>query len=92
MSTIRIRKTIDSETLTLLRAWRDEFARSHAYDVHAMAEALRALDSASDRKVVRGEPRRPVAVRTPNPSLPTGAASPVHGNSKVAETAPAAER
>jgi hypothetical protein len=77
------------DMLAELRAWRDEFARSHAYDVHAMAEALRALDSASKRKVIHGEPRRPVAVRAPNQSLqPSGAAPPVNGNSKVPEAAP----
>jgi Zn-dependent protease with chaperone function len=54
------------DMLAELRAWRDEFAKSHSYDVHAMAEALRALDSAGERKAIRGEPRRPVAVRTPN--------------------------
>jgi hypothetical protein len=64
------------DMLAELRAWRDEFARSHAYDLHAMAEALRALDCAGERTVVRGEPRHPVAVSTPNRSKqPTGAVS-----------------
>lgn len=77
------------DLLADLRAWRDEFARSHGYDVHKMAEALRALDTAGERKVVRGEPRRPVAVRTPNHALqPTGTAPPVPGNLKVAEGGP----
>lgn len=45
--------------LTELRAWRDEFARSHGYDLGAMAAALRALDEKAGERVVRGEPRRP---------------------------------
>ena len=80
------------DVLTELRAWRDEFARSHGYDIHAMAAALRELDSAGERKVVRGEPRQPVAVRMPNqPLQPTGAAIPVSPDSKSLEAAPAAE-
>lgn len=66
------------DVLAELRAWRDEFARAHAYDVHAMAKTLSELDSAGDRNVVRGEPRRPVAARTPNQTLPpTGAVAPI---------------
>jgi hypothetical protein len=57
------------DVLLELRAWRDEFARLHGYDVHAMAAALRALDSASDRKVVHGEPRRPVTASPPSQAL-----------------------
>ncbi len=49
-----------------LRAWRDEFARSHAYDLAAMAAVLRDLDSAAGVRVVRGEPRCPVR----SPRLP----------------------
>jgi hypothetical protein len=78
-----------SDVLAELRAWREEFAKSHGYDVHAMAEALRALDSADERRVVQGEPRRPVAVRTPNESLqPSGAVAPISGNCNGAEAAP----
>ena len=58
------------DILTELRAWRDEFARSHGYDLGAMAAALRELDGAAGARVVRGEPRRPVAVP------PEGADSP----------------
>jgi hypothetical protein len=54
------------DVLAELRAWRDEFAKSHGYDVHAMAAVLRALDNAGERKVVHGEPRRPVKTRIPN--------------------------
>ncbi len=47
------------DVLAELRAWRDEFARSHGYDLHAMAAMLRELDKAGERKIVHGEPRRP---------------------------------
>ena len=60
----------DADILTELRAWRDEFARSHGYDLQAMASSLRALDGAAGAQVVRGEPRRPAAVP------PNGAAAP----------------
>ena len=50
------------DDLAELRAWRDEFARSHGYDLKAMAAALREMDVAARARVVRGEPRRPVAV------------------------------
>jgi hypothetical protein len=84
---------MSGDTLVELRAWRDEFARSHAYDVHAMAEALRALDIASGRQVIQGEPRRPVPVKTLRQSLlPTGPVIPVSDNSQPPQTGPAAER
>ncbi len=80
------------DVLSELRAWRDEFARSHGYDVHAMAAALRELDSASERKVVRGEPRPPAAARTPKPLLqPTGSAIAVPPSAKPLDVATAAE-
>ncbi len=53
----------NGDLLLELRAWRDEFARSHAYDLHAMAAALRELDRAAGKKVVCGEPRRPAAAK-----------------------------
>ena len=82
----------NEDVLAELRAWRDEFARSHGYDVHAMAAALRALDSAGERKVVHGEPRRPVTAKMPNQAQqPTGAADSVPSDSKSLEAAPAAE-
>lgn len=61
------------DVLTELRAWRDEFARSHGYDLGAMAAALRELDETAGARVVRGEPRRPAVVRpkgadAPNPA------------------------
>lgn len=83
----------DGDMLAELRAWRDEFARAHAYDVHAMAEALRALDSVGERRVIRGEPRRPVAARTPSQSLqPTGTAVAASDNSQLPQAGVAAER
>lgn len=58
------------EVLAELRAWRDEFARSHAYDLGAMAAVLREMDAAAGARVVRGEPRRPVVLPTREPSRP----------------------
>jgi len=87
----------NGDVLVELRAWRDEFARSHGYDLHAMAAALRELDRAAGQKVVRGEPRqpaaaKPVGTRMPNQTLqPTGAASSVSPTTKPLEAAPAAE-
>ena len=52
----------DADILTKLRSWRDEFARSHEYDLGAMAAALRALDQVAGSRVVRTEPRRPEVV------------------------------
>jgi hypothetical protein len=52
----------DTNILAELRAWRDEFARSHGYDLRAMVATLRALDDVAGAPVVCGEPRRPVVV------------------------------
>jgi len=60
----------DADVMTELRAWRDEFARSHDYDLQAMAASLRALDEAAGARVVRGEPRRPAAVPPKRTSPP----------------------
>jgi len=66
--------------------------RTHGNDIHAMAAALRDLDCGGKRKVVHGEPRRPVVTKMPNQALqPTGAAASVSEGSKDAEAAPAAE-
>jgi hypothetical protein len=82
----------NGDLLVELRAWRDEFARSHGYDLHAMAAVLRELDRAAGDKLVRGAPRPPAAARMPNQALqPTGAAIPVSPDSKSLEAAPAAE-
>ena len=61
------------DILAELRAWRDEFARSHGYDLSAMVAALREMDVAAGTRVVRGEPRRPTAVRPGWPSPPNHA-------------------
>lgn len=82
----------DVDILAQLRAWRDEFARSHGYDIHAMAAALRDLDGGGKHLVVHGEPRRPVMTKTANQSLePPGAAIPVSQVSTAPEAAPASE-
>ncbi len=47
------------DILAELRAWRDEFARSHGYDLGAMAATLRELDDAAGERIVRGEPHLP---------------------------------
>lgn len=77
------------DVLSELRAWRDEFARLHGYDIHAMAAALRELDRSSERKVVSGEPRQLAATR--KSPQPTGTAMPVPEGSKALEAAPAAD-
>jgi hypothetical protein len=59
----------DADILAELRAWRDEFARSHGYDLKAMAAALKEMDATAGARVVRGEPRRP----TVPPLAPPGA-------------------
>ena len=58
------------DVLAELRAWRDEFARSHDYDLRAMAAVLREMDAAAGARVVRGEPRPPVIVPRGEPSPP----------------------
>ena len=66
------------DVLAELRAGRDEFARSHGYDLGAMVASLREMDVAAGARVVQGEPRRPTPVRAKGPSpanqplLPTG--------------------
>jgi hypothetical protein len=52
----------EQDLLGELRAWRDNFAREHEYDLVAMAAKLRELDSAAGARVVHGEPRRPAPV------------------------------
>lgn len=78
----------NGDVLAELRAWRDEFARSHGYDIHLMAAALREQYITSGRELVRGEPRRPMA-RMPNKTLqPTGAAISASPGSTSPEAAP----
>jgi len=49
----------ERDLLADLRAWRDEFARSHGYDLAEMVATLREMDRTSGARVVRGEPRKP---------------------------------
>jgi hypothetical protein len=71
----------DVDIIAQLRTWRDEFAKSHGYDIHAMAAALREMDC-GNQKVVHGEPRRSVVAKMPNQTLqPTGTATSVAGSS-----------
>ncbi len=48
------------DVLVALRRHRDEFARSHGYDLAAMAAALRELDREAGVQVVCRTPRPPV--------------------------------
>ena len=59
----------NGDILSELRAWRNEFARSHGYDIRAMSATLSELDNAGERKVVRGNPRQPAPATTPNQSV-----------------------
>lgn len=61
------------DILTELRAWRDEFARAHGYDLGAMGAALRELDAAAGARVLRGEPRRPALALSRGASGPNQA-------------------
>ena len=82
----------DGDVLAEIRSWRDEFARSHGFDVHAIAAVLRALDTSGERKVIHGEPRRPVTVIAPQQTTqPPGIAISVPLDLKSVEAAPAAE-
>jgi hypothetical protein len=58
------------DDLAELRAWRDEFARSHGYDLGAMVAVLREMDAAAGARVVRGAPRPPVATLPRDSSPP----------------------
>jgi hypothetical protein len=55
----------DVDLLAEIRSWRDEFAKSHGYDLAAIAAAIRKADDAIRERLVRGEPRRPSATSTP---------------------------
>ena len=61
------------DILAEVRARRDEFARSHGYDLGAMAASLRAMDEAAGARVVRGEPRRPATLPSKGTAMPDGA-------------------
>jgi hypothetical protein len=68
-----------TDALAELRAWRDEFARSHGYDLGAMAATLRQMDAAAGARVVRGEPRRPEAGGPPEACAPNPVLQPTAG-------------
>lgn len=57
------------DLLAEIRTWRDEFARSHGYDLAAIAAAVREADATVAERLVRGEPRRPTHPTTPNQAL-----------------------
>lgn len=84
--------------LSELRAWRDEFARSHGYDLGAMGAALREMDAAAGARVVRSAPRRPIAMTPEGPSPPIKPLRPTsHANEGLLPSVspprePAAER
>lgn len=59
----------NGDILSELRAWRNEFARSHGYDIRAMSATLSELDNAGERKVIRGNPRQPAPATMPNQSV-----------------------
>jgi hypothetical protein len=44
----------EKDTLAELRVWRDEFARSHGYDLAAMATTIREMDRTAGARIVRG--------------------------------------
>jgi hypothetical protein len=56
----------DVDVLAEIREWRDEFARSHGYDLAAIAAAIREADGSVRDRLVPGEPRRPTVPSTPN--------------------------
>jgi hypothetical protein len=58
------------DVLVELRAWRDEFARSHGYDLRVMEAALREIDGAAGQRVVSSKPRPPVVRPAAEPSPP----------------------
>jgi hypothetical protein len=62
----------EDEVVREVRAAREAFAASHGYDVKSMVAALRALDDADARAVVRFAPRAVVESRMSagsNPSM-----------------------
>ena len=62
----------EDSVLQEIRAAREEYARSHGYDVWAMVADLRERDDRGDWPVVRLVPRRPalpsVSQSGPNPT------------------------
>jgi hypothetical protein len=71
---------IEDDVLREVREVREEYARSHNYDVRAIVADLRALDAAGDWLVVRRPPRRPNPVVVP-PGAPAQTPHPTVGRS-----------
>ena len=61
----------ERDVLADSRAWRDEFARSHDYDLAEMVATLREMDRTGGARVVRGEPRKPERISVSPPDLST---------------------
>jgi hypothetical protein len=55
----------DVDLLTELRNFRDEFARSHHYNLKAIAAAVRTTDDSVRDRLVQGQPRRPTVLAVP---------------------------
>ncbi len=53
----------EDEVIEEVRRVKDEIAAEFHYDVHALAESLRADEGKDGRKVVRFSPKQPVAVK-----------------------------
>ncbi len=63
--------TPETDILAELRAWRDEFARSHGYDLSAMVATLRSMELRPGAVVVRGTARPPMPNGFPVPASGT---------------------
>ena len=59
------------DILAELRAFRDDFALAHGYDLSAMGATLRALDAAAGDRVVNRQPRTPVVTGRVEAIAPT---------------------
>lgn len=66
----------NADILAELRSWRDEFARTHGYDLKSMTARLREADTAVGQRLVRGKPRRPVTVAVLESNAPKQALQP----------------
>ena len=58
----------EDEVVREVRAAREAFAAAHGYDIPAMVAALRELDTADDREVVRLAPRPVTQTSVPTKS------------------------
>ena len=69
---------IQDDILKLVRAAREEYTRSHDFDVYRIGADLRRMDAAGKRKVERLAPRRPEGFNTSNDPLPVAETFPSH--------------